>query len=157
MTRVLITGSRSWTDRYTIAGHLDRLTHESGDLLVIHGDAQGADRIARDRARMQRAQGFPIAEHAMPAKWDVCGEACDPAHRRVGPTGREFCPTAGHRRNAEMVALGTDLCLAFVRDCDSARCRKPRPHPSHGADHCARLAEAAGIPTVRVTWDEATA
>ncbi len=45
--------------------------------------------------------------------------------------------SAGYRRNAAMVAAGAIVCVAFIRD------------NSPGASHCARLAEAATIPTRR--------
>lgn len=46
---------------------------------------------------------------------------------------------AGHARNAVMVKLGADECLAFIRDA------------SRGAGTCADRAEAAGIPVERFT------
>ena len=71
----------------------------------------GADRIAADT---WRAWGYPVEGH--------------PAER--GPDGRVLGP----ERNARMVALGADLCLAF-----------PLP-ASRGTRNCMALARAAGIP-----------
>lgn len=161
--RILITGSRTWTDRYSIMTAIERPTIDAfarGDtVLVIHGDAGGADRIARDLVRGWHADGWPIDEHAVPAKWRQCGPSCPRSHQLGRIRDRApYCPTAGLRRNAEMVALGPDLALAFLRDCDDQACHRLRgfdgPHPSHGAAQCAGLAEAAGIPTVRVRWDD---
>lgn len=49
---------------------------------------------------------------------------------------------AGPLRNQHMVDLGADVCLAFILN------------GSRGASHTARIAEAAGIPTVRVERSE---
>ena len=51
---------------------------------------------------------------------------------------------AGFQRNAEMVAAGATVCLAFIRA------------GSGGASHTAALAEAADIPTHRYLTDRET-
>jgi Bifunctional DNA primase/polymerase, N-terminal/SNF2-related domain/YspA, cpYpsA-related SLOG family len=111
--RVLVTGSRAWTDEETIASALAGQWHDGNAVLVTGACPRGADEIAE---RIWRARGGQAERH--PADWS---------------TGRD----AGMRRNADMVALGADVCLAFIRD------------GSPGAIHAARLAEQAGIPVHR--------
>ncbi|HEX2301570.1 MAG TPA: DUF2493 domain-containing protein [Pseudonocardiaceae bacterium] len=112
--RILITGSRTWTDITPIRTALQYWRHQFPGVVLVHGDARGADRIA---AGIWRSWGLPVEAH--PADWARHGRA------------------AGHRRNRAMVALGADVCLAFIR------------HHSPGASACAALAEAAAIPTYR--------
>ncbi len=81
-------------------------------LIIVHGGARGADQFADDAAR-----GWGWIPEAHPADW------------------ARYDRSAGYRRNAAMVALGADVCLAFILD------------ESRGASHTATLAEAAGIPT----------
>lgn len=64
-------------------------------------------------------------------------------------TWRRLGSRAGLVRNAEMVKAGADVCLAFLCPCTAAKCTRPEFHYSHGASHCAELAERAGIPTFR--------
>jgi SLOG family YspA-like protein len=112
--RVLVTGSRTWTDETLIRAVLALAWRDAhGDMTVVHGDARaGADRIADQWAV---DAGVKVERH--PSQWRLSGKR------------------AGLVRNAEMVAAGADLCLAFIRD------------GSRGASHCAGLAKAAGIPT----------
>lgn len=117
MTRVLITGSRTWDDTDAIIGALWGTREELGDFTLVSGACPtGADRLCEEAAR--RA-GMPIERH--PADWKTHGKR------------------AGFVRNAEMVNLGADVCLAFIRD------------GSKGASMTADLAEKAGIRTVRFT------
>jgi hypothetical protein len=112
--RLLVTGSRTWHDipaiEQALAVILDR--HSEGVLLVHGACPRGADAIAA--AYAARTPGYQIEAH--PADWHRYGRA------------------AGHRRNAEMIALGADGCAAFI--CGG----------SPGSTSAVRLAKAAGIP-----------
>jgi hypothetical protein len=141
--RVLVTGSRDWTDRrvvedtLTAAGALAVALGQR--LVVVHGACPtGADRIADGWARWHQNRGTAIDIEQHPAQGHPTED--------FGPW-----PAAGPRRNAFMVGLGADACFAFIGPCTSPRCRRTEPHPSHGASGCADLAEQAGIPVRRVT------
>jgi hypothetical protein len=133
--RVLVTGSRSWPSRDRVWAELDSvLARTASPLLVIHGACnQGADLFAA---------GWVIANRRLP--WPGVSQERHPADWGRGKS-------AGFSRNAEMVALGADLCLAFIAPCRGRPCRYVEPHGSHGASHCADLAEKAGIETRRFT------
>ncbi|MFE3452406.1 DUF2493 domain-containing protein [Nonomuraea sp. NPDC059194] len=148
--RVLITGSRSWTDEQTIRDALAPISFMYGpeNVVVVHGHCpDGADALAD---RIASAWGITVERH--PADWGTCAPTCRPDHRkRRGDS--TYCPSAGHRRNAEMVALGADVCLSFVDPCAMWHCPNLDPHGSHGASHTTYLAKAAGIPTRRFPED----
>lgn len=137
--RVLVTSSRTWCDSLPIHA----LLHEAQvaahgydrDLVVVHGDALGGDRIAREWARNQQAAGWPVTDEPHPYR---------------GSLGRR----GGFARNADMVRHGADRCLAFLCPCELPACDRPRPHDTHGTVYCADLAERAGIPTMRVRWED---
>jgi hypothetical protein len=112
--RLLVTGSRTWDNPRAVEQALAViLARHPGGVLLVHGACpRGADAIAA--AYAARTHGYQIEAH--PADWRRYGRA------------------AGHRRNAEMIALGADGCVAFIRDA------------SPGSTATVRLAEAAGIP-----------
>ncbi|WP_328436946.1 DUF2493 domain-containing protein [Streptomyces sp. NBC_00444] len=141
--RILITGSRSWTNRrqiedtLTTAGALAIALGQR--LTVVHGACPtGADAIANEWAEWHREHGQAIDIERHPAQGHPTED--------FGPW-----PGAGPRRNAHMVGLGADACFAFIGPCTSPRCGRAGLHPSHGASGCADLAEQAGIPVRRVT------
>lgn len=112
--RVLVTGSRDWTNATTIR---DALAAQWGDgtaVLVSGACPAGADRIAE---MFWTRWGGRVERHR--ADWHQHGRS------------------AGFWRNAAMVELGADVCLAFIRN------------NSRGASHTAALAETAAIPTHR--------
>ncbi|HEY9353651.1 MAG TPA: SLOG family protein [Nocardioides sp.] len=122
--RVLVTGSRDWDDLTAIAAAIEQALIDSDGrpVLVVHGACpSGADRHADHYARWLRGRGCSVDVEPHPANWQLEGKR------------------AGFIRNARMVNLGADICLAFIRN------------GSRGASHTARLAEEAGIPVRRYT------
>ena len=120
--RILVTGSRNWPDGdgNIISIAILRWLEEQGwvvgvdpNPVVVHGGASGVDTVVD---QMVRGWGWIPECHL--ADW-VC-----------------YGRWAGHRRNAEMVALGADVCLAFPLGV------------SPGTRGCMRVAESAGIPVV---------
>jgi len=116
MPRILVTGSRDWTDQKTIDTALADAWHDLGqppDAVLVQGECEygGADLIAK---QVWERQGLTVESH--PAQRDTQGRIL------------------GAERNAKMVALGADVCLAF-----------PLPS-SRGTRNCMRLAREAGIP-----------
>lgn len=131
--RVLVTGSRNWDDRPAVWMELDRLffLHYS-NIVVVHGACpKGADWHARQWCRMMKRVMGRDPEEAHPADWETYGKG------------------AGFRRDGEMVALGAQVCLAFIAPCDKEDCPDRGEHGSHGASHTADLAEEAGLEVVR--------
>jgi hypothetical protein len=121
--RLLVTGSRTWTNAATIEDALRGAFHELRDygweriVLVSGACPEGADAIAEHIWTYHHQQ---VERH--PVEWRPYGI---------------YNPEAGKARNKVMVDLGADLCLAFIH------------RNSSGATHCANLAEAAGIPVRR--------
>ena len=119
--RILVTGSRDWTDFELINAKLARAWWDLGcnALILVSGHCRtGADAMAE---ASWTANGLTVEAH--PADWKTLGKR------------------AGFVRNAEMVALGADVCLAFIKN------------GSKGATHTAELAEKAGIPVRRFTQE----
>ena len=135
-SRLLVTGSRHFENAALMAESLLAAIDDfclGLEVVVVHGNARGADRIAATAARQL---GLAVEPHD--ADWDgPCRDSCKPGHRRPSPGGGTFCPAAGNYRNQLMVDLGADLCLALPIGT------------SPGTWDCVRRAKTAGIP-VRV-------
>ena len=94
--KILVCGDRHWSNVSSIERELQKF---SGDVIIIHGAARGADSIAGNVAK---GLGFKV--EAYPAKWDKLGIA------------------AGPIRNVQMLEEGKpDLVLAFHPDLNKSR------------------------------------
>lgn len=136
LARVLVTGSRSWSDVAAVESALVLAWDEAlqagfdGIVLVHGGCPSGADRLAWEwAARVDVPVEVSMADWSGP-----CAPGCRPGHRRVRRGGGEYCPMAGHRRNQLMVDAGAALVLAFPLGA------------SRGTRDCMARAVAAGIP-----------
>lgn len=121
--RVLVTGSRDWACHAVAEQVIARLLSRYGpNVVVVHGACPtGVDATFDAEAK---ANGIDVEAH--PADWDLHGRG------------------AGPKRNATMVSLGADLCIAASRDLWSSK----------GTAGCVRLALAAGIPVWLIDGDD---
>ncbi len=89
--RVIICGSRDWSDHRAIQDILSGYRQFDQEVTIVHGGCpSGADAIADAIAR-----GFGLTVEVHPADWGTHGKV------------------AGPRRNLEMAKLGADMCWAF--------------------------------------------
>lgn len=95
--RVLVTGSRDWSDQKVIYDALDTIARSAAELTVVHGDCpKGADYWAK-RYCWENLSDL-VNDEPHPADW------------------KRYKNRAGYIRNAEMAKLGADLCIAFIRN-----------------------------------------
>lgn len=152
--RILVAGSRSWTDIATI---WQAFTQAAGRcppehlVAVVNGQCDPVD--------PQIGEYVPWAEAALWARqdrWRLSGLDWLAAQVCLDWGWRSEYHPAGPRpsdklgRNVGMVHSRPDECLAFMNACADPGCpRPPREvwHPTHGTAHCSLLAQAAGIPT----------
>jgi SLOG family YspA-like protein len=134
--RVIVTGSRDWTDYEAVFNTLNRVyvfawtDDPDFSLVVVQGGANGADAAARVWVDFTRAQGYQVELETWDANWDAHGK------------------TAGPIRNKAMIDAGATEVLAFINRCTSPTCNRRGVHGSHGASNCVKLAKEAGIPVV---------
>ncbi|AXH67892.1 hypothetical protein J4T99_gp087 [Mycobacterium phage Bromden] len=128
--RILVTGSRDWTDRNRVFVTLSIHMVGVDSAVIVHGYCPtGADLFADDFG--VRHPRCTVEPH--PADWfKACTDKC--YHKPRFKDGKPYCPVQGFIRNQKMVDLGADVCLAFplgkspgTRDC-MARAKKAGIH-----------------------------
>ena len=119
--RLLVTGSRKWTNPTAIEAALSTILTQWGnpeDAILICGGAEGADTMAE---RFWRSKGLPVESHPVTSEeWELYGKA------------------AGPIRNGRMVDSGADLCVGFIHG------------EARGTRDCIRQARKARIAVVEV-------
>jgi hypothetical protein len=121
--RLLVCGSRTWTDSVLLAHAVEQVVADHGQdragVVLIEGDARGADRLA---GALAKARGWELEVYA--ADWQRHGR------------------TAGMRRNAWMLREGRpERVIAFSDDLTASR----------GTADMVRRAHSTGLPVLVVS------
>lgn len=88
--KILVCGGRDFDDYELLYTTLDLITYGQNDVIIIEGDARGADKMAGQWAK-ERGHRLEV----FPAEWGKFGN-------RAGPI-----------RNQQMLNEGPDLVIAF--------------------------------------------
>lgn len=127
MKRLLVTGSRDWSDREAVRQALREATRGWGrEVLLVSGHCPtGADALAEE---IWTRAGGEVEAH--PADWRAQGKK------------------AGYLRNRAMVEAGADHALLFLGFCKKPACKRgiPLHHLSHGVSMVLNMVREAGIP-----------
>ena len=114
--RIIICGSRNWTDRAQIHAEIDRLHTKYGDkLIIIHGVCEtGADMIANDYCIEKDIRIIPF-----PARWRFHGNAAGPIrNQRMIDQGKPQGVVAfdmGGTGTASMISKANTAGLSVIR------------------------------------------
>jgi hypothetical protein len=96
--RVIICGSRWWTNAASIDAVVRGLAADDPGVVIIEGGARGADTLAREAA-----DRWYLNVEEYPAHWTEFGKA------------------AGVIRNQKMLNTGVDLVIAFHPDIEHSK------------------------------------
>lgn len=115
--RVLVCGGRNYSDFDTVCHTLNRVVSQVGDIdTLIHGDASGADSLAKDWA-----ESHHIPTLAYPAEWEKHGRAAGPIrNQRMIDYGKPDIVVAfpGGRGTGDMINRAESAGLFVLKpDC----------------------------------------
>lgn len=108
--RLLIFGGRNYNDWLHMIRELELLVRHSGKpSVIIHGDAPGADRMAKTLAHCM----LYCADEPYPAQWNDIGSPHAIVKRNRA--GKLYDASAGFRRNGDMIDIGKpDIAMGFA-------------------------------------------
>ena len=134
--RLLTSGDRNYAYPNMVTSIIAGMK-ELGYLVIIEGEAPGADTFAR-----QAAEAFDIPVEKYPAKWTEHDREGNTAIPCNCPEDATRCRPAGPRRNIQMLDEGKpDVVVCFHDNFDDSR----------GTKHMASIAQKAGVPTYLIT------
>lgn len=122
MFRILVSGSRKWTDRATMENVL-KAYFEQDDVCLIEGAAEGADLMSKSLYEelkvKHKRKGSELLE--FPAKWkDIEGKPAQQIGIRKDKT--KYWKAAGPARNIQMLEEGRpDIVLCFADDITNSK------------------------------------
>ena len=115
--RIAVTGGRDYVDRQRVEETLNRIHAATPLDVLIHGDASGADTLAREWAVRNGVTHDPY-----PADWANIDAM--PCRIKVGKNRKPYNALAGFNRNVRMLTLSAPgLLVAFPGRAGTAHCR----------------------------------
>lgn len=115
MQAVIFCGSRNWTDDDAIRNRMR--AYRLPNVVVIHGDCRGADRIAGNIARVL---GATVIE--MPAQWKLHGDAAGPMRNGAMLTVLLALKACGYKVSCEAFTLPESKgTLDMIERCQMAQ------------------------------------
>ena len=102
MRTIVVTGGRTYSEAARVAEVLGTVLARAGSMRLLHGDATGADQLAKAWAAENQVEAVPFP--VLLNEWRCYGKA------------------AGPIRNARMVAQRPDLVVAFPGNDGTADC-----------------------------------
>jgi acetylglutamate kinase len=137
--RVIVAGNRDWHDRNLARHVVNRLLLQHGPrLVIVHGGGEGID-----RSIAEACFELGVEQEVHFAQWDdLRAPGAVIGHSR---NGHPYNTNADSVRNAEMVAAGAEMCIAFHKFLAGSK----------GTKDCVRRAIEAAIPTYLIDSEKA--
>lgn len=105
-TKIMVTGGRHYVNEIVVQQVMDSHLPKKGRLVILHGDADGADVLVKAWIAAKQKEGRDVVGKEFKALW------------------RKYNIAAGPIRNKAMVAEGPSVCIAFPGNRGTANAKK---------------------------------